>query len=371
MSVIVTLHGRLGNNLFQYALGRIVAERMGFALNCETRQVTSSSESLQSSDSTTLYDVSRDFADVRLEIAGRRADAPVDEFGPRSGPAAHAFPLWSVLSDPTPRCIRLDGLFQRYEHFDHDLHRVRACFQCRPRPADPQVGPRDVLVDIRRDPEAGARGWVLPLDYYDRALSQLHAIGDVYLAGVGLTDDVVSRFGHLQPAVYRGDILDRFRFMQRFRRVILANSATSWWAALTSDATEIYGPQAVNNNGYAFTGFDGVDLHMGAGRYFEVPVEEFISVSGRVFSRMHNVHIWTLDSGIAVQPAEGPPVWFEDRPGLLDLLSLLTRRAELSFSELTAHGPIQRILRLLTPLEKLGLLSVHCEYSELDRVSPS
>ncbi|MCP5119486.1 MAG: hypothetical protein GY953_52470 [bacterium] len=54
--------------------------------------------------------------------------------------------------------------------------------------------------------------------------------------------------------------MEQLSFTKHFRRMVLSNSSFAWWAALLSDATDIYGPRAAHPEAYGFTGYRDLDL---------------------------------------------------------------------------------------------------------------
>jgi hypothetical protein len=276
MSVIVVFRGRLGNNLFQYAVGRLIAEHHGFALTYENLP-----ESLPPSmmgvptdcgPSATLEALHHHFRDAPLQIAGTRVETPVEAFEfNRGGPwHGHTIDLPAILADRTPRQIRLNGFFQRAEYLMPHLDRLRQWFQLTPAALPYVPGPRDVVVNIRRGTDFGVQDWTLGMAYYERVLAGLADLGRVYVCGTCVDDDVRAALAPYRPIYYDATPIEHFAFMQRFARIVLSNSTFAWWAALLSEAREIYAPRSADGKAFGFTGWQDVDLHMRDGRYREI-----------------------------------------------------------------------------------------------------
>src|SRR5579875_3096291 len=109
MLVHVKLLARLGNNLFQYPLGRTIAEHLGFELVCEPG----------STSGVTLATVSNHFPNAALSLVGQSFASPIQEFNVHLDNACdgQALDLNAVLRDRTPRLIKLAGYFQRLQYF--------------------------------------------------------------------------------------------------------------------------------------------------------------------------------------------------------------------------------------------------------------
>jgi|SRR5215471_6968934 len=275
MSVVVTLFNRLGNNLFQYALGRLIAEHHGFELRCEYRPLeppTFVGQPLNYGPAASLPELAAHFPNAPLNIPGRQVDEPVEsyEMAPGHPWQGQTIDLDSILADRTPRQIRLSGFFQRFEYFAPYQERIRQWFRLEGVPAVPVLGADDVVLNIRRGFDYGINDWTLALDYYAGVLDSLPDPGRVYVCGTCIDEPVRRALEPYAPTYVHGSPIEHFALMTRARRIVLSNSTFAWWAAFLSEATAIYAPRAPHDRAYGFTGFQDVDLHMRAPRYLEV-----------------------------------------------------------------------------------------------------
>ena len=279
MSVHVTLVQRLGNNLFQYALGRIIAEHHGLALIC--RQIPyaygpiyRSGTSANAGPVATLDSLTDYFPNAPLYVRGRVVAAPVERYVMKRGSdwKGQTLDLAAILGDPTPRQIRLFGYFQRYEYFAPHRDRVRQWFRPRPVQTPWRIDPADIVVNVRRGADFAMENWTLSLSYYENILDSLRDRGRVYLCGVGIDESVRQRLRKFDPIYYDATPIEHFTFIMRFSRIVLSNSTFAWWAAFLSDAVEVYAPRSVDGMAYGFTGWEKeeVDLHTHEPRYIEV-----------------------------------------------------------------------------------------------------
>ncbi len=275
MSVVVDFLGRLGNNLFQYALGRIIAETQGLALDCERspRAAPPESAGRNAETSALLEGWLPAFADVRLSIPGRHVVNPtvLYELWPNSPWRGHRIDVSRVLSAPASH-VRLRGYFQRYEYYQGYMGKIRDWYRLASPDCCIPLSSRDVVVNIRGGTDFVTRGWDLPAEYYGATLSHLGNIGEVFVCGTGIDDRIVNGLRPWAPTYVGGGPMDHFRLLCRANRVILSNSTFAWWAAALSEATEIHAPRTTDPHRYAFTGYRDVDLHMREGRYHEVTV---------------------------------------------------------------------------------------------------
>jgi len=259
MSVNVTFVGRLGNNMFQYAIGRIIAEHHRFALCC-----TPTSASF-----TAL------FPSATLRLSGKQYFYPEQTFslGDSERWNGHKFDLQSVLLDRSHRRISLHGYFQRYEYFAPHRAEIREWFVPSRAVTDPGIRSNDVLVNIRRGIDYALLNWTLPMSYYERLLGQMHNIDRVFVCGTHIDDHTRRYLAKYDPVYYHGTPADHFVFFGRFRRIILSNSTFAWWASFLSNALEIYAPVNTSGNFYSFRDGSGVDLNTHEDRYKEIDID--------------------------------------------------------------------------------------------------
>jgi hypothetical protein len=360
MSVNVLFRGRLGNNLFQYALGRILAENLGLALDCRyvAPLVPEASKYLKLAGPSRLDELLGYFPGVALRLAGIEAADPAQSFVVAQGKpwTGQKIDFAAILADRSPRRIDLHGYFQRFEYFDGRESDIRRWFALAPIATAFDVTRRDVLINIRRGLDFGLFGWILPLSYYDRALASVADVGQVYICGTGINDGVREHFKRLRPIYFQGTPVEHFSFMTRFSTVVLSNSTFAWWAAYLSNAESVYAPSAVDSRGYAFTGFADVDLHMRQSRYHEVPVvafartDTYITIGPRPQASRKTQVLGVSGRCTADSDALA---WMLARPGAI-----------LSLSDVTTRHPMANAKSLISEMARSGLLTVSHTYAE-------
>lgn len=253
--IISVLHGGLGNQLFQYAVGRALADRRRAPLFLDGSEF--------------FYSDYRQGDLWKFRVRARLLPLPASQAldGSPAGNAAKAAVkavarrLVRTLNDPgtgyDPRVAalswfsRLDGHWQTERYFAPDRARLLADLSPRdpPPPAlarwlERTAGEETVAVHVRRgdlvsvDRYARSIGTLHP-DYYEAALSRLRArIGGGARACV-FSDDPAWCERHL-PRVLPMEIVsgavthsafEDFVAMSRCRHFVIANSTFSWWAA--------------------------------------------------------------------------------------------------------------------------------------------
>ena len=264
MSVLVNFTGHLGNNLFQYCLGRIIAEHHGYELSYNNRDNNNNSY---------LENIAPSLFDLNFHIKGKYYNSPIEIHGAENNELVNQFiDLDAILSDKTQRKIVLHGFFQRFEYYAAHTNLIRKWFKCKKQKHPFNIGSNDVLVNLRRGDDYGLLNWILPLTYYSQILDSMQNVGKIYITGIGIDENVHRFFSKYKPIYYTGSTIEHFLFFMNFERIILSNSTFAWWGGFLSNASELYAPRSEDNKIYSFTGFQDVDLHTRETRYHEIPI---------------------------------------------------------------------------------------------------
>lgn len=266
----VRVLGGLGNQLFQYATGRALAERFASELVLDAADLVGSGRAyylpLLRTRGRTAARMDRPWA-VRAGLLGRAARLlevmhPTEE----RIVVREAEPDGRLLPERTRFPVYLDGYWQSEGHFADLAHPLREEL----RPAFAPGADADharaailaarcpVAVHVRRgdyasDPAAAAHHGVLGESYYARALTALEerlGVLDVFV----FSDDpavaaeyetfrargaTVITLPDAAPGVAeaRRD-LEEFALMATCRHQVIANSTFSWWAAWSNPRTD-------------------------------------------------------------------------------------------------------------------------------------
>jgi|TARA_R110000824_G_C15051956_1_gene661534 hypothetical protein len=230
---MITVHysGRLGNNLFQYSLGRTLAEKMGYQLQASSIEGFSGTETTVEGKTVTENPIQ--FYNQFLEMDGKHIS--IDDV--------------TKIKD---RHIVLggNGFFQRYEYYKPYKERIRKWFDIEN--LDVGQTEEDVVIHLRmgdcitgfvphRDP------YIMPFEYYETILlsspfKNLYICSDPETLDHPIFLEYMKKFEKYSPVLLKGNTIEDFRAVKSFNKIIMSQSTFSWWAAFLSNASEIFVP---------------------------------------------------------------------------------------------------------------------------------
>ena len=248
MTVEVRFFGHLGNNLFQYALGRVLAEELGHALLCVAPLARPGFDRVEQASGIAdqLSGLAGHFADVPLRLPGREVLFPQLRLvlGEQPEWHGHGINLARVLRTGHGQRIVLRGYFQRSEYYLPYRERIRRWFHLPAVDGELRPGPRDIVVHLRRSYDMRVLDRMLSLRYYEQAL-EAASFDRVLVCGLGLDAATRALLARYRPEYLELDALATLRLLQRANNIVLANSTFSWWGAWLSDAEHIWFPRPV------------------------------------------------------------------------------------------------------------------------------
>lgn len=262
--VEVIYDGGLGNNLFQYCFGRILAEKLGYRL------VVPPIPGL-----TGTYDLVDGHAYANEAILTLRGQKP---------------DLTFIESDSDEKYhFLLTGYFQRYEYYKPYAQRIREWLHIEDH-IDARIGENDVVLSIRRGRDYIPR-YGLPLSYYANALASIqyervhictNEPTDPFIQYLRKKYDAVIRPGSFQRGRilpdYLSGALDNLVFIKKFKKIVISNSSFAWWAAFLSDADEIIYPRPSNGMWSPTDSVSkNIDLEVDEERYHYLDCERYRS----------------------------------------------------------------------------------------------
>ena len=244
----IRYHGRWGNQMFQYSMGRILAESMGHGL-----------EPYAGENAEYLPNCQIEFSDLNLwqgpltVLTGNKVEMT-------GTPCGH---------------IILDGYFQRSEYYIPHREEIKKWFEV------PEIdfvpNDNDILLHIRRsDFGYPNNAGMLPLDFYGDILKNT-SFNKVYITGgvshrgnqKDIDIDVINYFEKYNPIYMKGNSIKTFRAIQKFKIVVQSMSTYCWWACFLSDKVEkVYMP--ITNTGYWSGSHGDIDLTINDSKYIYI-----------------------------------------------------------------------------------------------------
>lgn len=221
--VHVKYRGRLGNNMFQYALGRYLAEEMGYKLFADPLP----------------------FAKTKDSISGQSYEEPVELFDNQ------VCDIGAVLANPTKRKIVLNGYFQQSQYFVPHIDKIREWFMDpHPRPNElSDVKSSDLLIYIRLgdyfSPRVNYTVASLTHQFYATAI-EMSSPRKIFIATDEPDHPFLDKFNKYHAIILKwkeGEkaILDLIS-ARYFNKIAISCSTFTWWAMMLSDASEIFFP---------------------------------------------------------------------------------------------------------------------------------
>ncbi len=213
----VKYRGRLGNNLFQYCFGRILAEELGYALKA---------------------DPIPGFPNTQTEVKGHDYSSYSTKIL-----SEHHVNLGTILRDNTKRKIVLNGFFQRYEYYKSYKDKIRSDWLKSSVKLKKNLGEDDILIHIRlRDYLTHTPESLLPFSFYEEVLDKAE-YSRVLICTDQPKHQFIKKFKKYDFTLKHSSPLEDFNFIKSAKKIIQSQSSYSCWAAFLSQAEDIYTPQ--------------------------------------------------------------------------------------------------------------------------------
>ncbi len=230
--IVIRLLGGLGNQMFQYACARSLANHTGSRIILDT----------------CLYDHNVAYRKYELSVFAIKADVLSDGILPQLPDELNVYEedSWCTYEkgfyDTELPCF-LIGYWQSWKYFQSIGENIRADFCFRDELISPEVKrfemslsqASSVGIHIRRTDYANNPQGILPLQYYQHAVEWIqHKVNDpVFYVFSDDPDWIESYFDiPVQFQIIRGHSgMEDMYLMSRCQHNIIANSSFSWWAA--------------------------------------------------------------------------------------------------------------------------------------------
>jgi len=210
--------GRLGDRMFEYAFGRIIAENLGFAYKPK-----------MDSNFLTPFNLT--------EVPGEIYDEPVQNV---CGRQTYEYNLLNkICENKEKRKIRIQGFFHLYEYYKDYMHKIKQWYRLEPKKeliknaVGVHIRNTDYPIEWRNKPE-----------YYIEILKK-ESPEKIYITsdehGHESVQNILNNFPQAEiynnPCAY-GTMSD----FSQLKTLILSNGSFSFWMGILSNAEKIYGP---------------------------------------------------------------------------------------------------------------------------------
>lgn len=214
--ITVTKNGTLGNNMWQYAVARIIAEKNNLKLNCFSIP---------------------GFHNTNNVVTGKIINSPTRQI------SGHRFDMNSIGSNTK---IIMNGFFQRYEYIKEYKNEVKEWFKLDINTPF-EVNKNDLVVSIRRGWNGYPVYYCPPQEYFIENLNKIDC-DRIILCTDTFEDPFFKFLEKLNVEVIKANYspLEQFSLIQKSNKIFLTSSTFCWWAAFLSNASEIYYPW-INN----------------------------------------------------------------------------------------------------------------------------
>jgi len=243
--IYIDYPGRLGNNLFQYAFGRILAEEHGHGMGVYAGEhadiLTNCNEPIKQTN---------EFSNNLVQIKGHDIN----------------------LSDIPMSDLRISGYFQRKEYYLAYTDKIKKWFWMPEH--ENEYGDNDVCLHVRRS-DFGNN--TIPLSFYSDILDKEN-FDNVYITGgintpygTDIDTSTIDYFAKYNPTYIEEDPVTAFRIMKKFKNVVQSTSTYCWWACFLSEhAEKIYTPLA--SFGYWSNERPEIDLIIEDKKYINIKI---------------------------------------------------------------------------------------------------
>jgi len=196
----VRYKGRMGNNLFQYCFGRILAQELGFALKTEPIP---------------------GFPETFKQVTGEDNSGYPEQIISDSG-----LNLPAILKDRSKRKIILDGYFQKYEYYLPYRDTIRNNWLRMGKYGFKVPNKSDLVMHIRRDDIVYHHDYLIPYSFFEDILKQVPH-NRLFICTDDPKDPFITHFREHNATVYHAGLLEDFSFLKGANQLAISLSSYS------------------------------------------------------------------------------------------------------------------------------------------------
>lgn len=243
--IAVKLIGGLGNNMFQYALGRILAEKKDCNLIVDG-----------------IEQLTKYFSNVKNITDKKDLTGPILHLGYNSPDTKIQYVdlnLTRLHSGP----IKLEGFFQKYNLYENYLPQIKQWFSY---DDSSHIKPteNDLVIHYRLGDYVSLNWNLLPDNYIFIIEKNKIKYDNCYIITDDATNPLSIKLLNLNNSkIIKQTELQDFTFMKHAKNLILSHSSFSWWSAFLGNQEHVYVPLFENKTSHLWKlnpELDDVDL---------------------------------------------------------------------------------------------------------------
>jgi len=229
----IKYQGGLGNVMFQYCFGKILAIELGYKLNAKP---------IFGFPQTQIPVNGVSYNNDSVILSGHNVDIP------------------ALIGNNLKRNIVCDGYFMRYEYYKNFLNDIKTSWLVLDEEyKKDKKNDNDVVIHVRRgDFLKTSRSELLSFSQYEMILKKYVKEWDnLYICTDSPSDPFIKQFQKYGAIIHSScedtwrntplanptkTTLDDFSFIMSFNRIVLSVSTFSWWASVLSDASQLFYP---------------------------------------------------------------------------------------------------------------------------------
>jgi len=230
--VITHLKGDLGNQMCQYAVGRIIAEKKGYCLQLDDRDISDTNPSKDA-----LF---KCFPNLRLVKGQEITTNPI-----LFGPDLQHLDLECAFNHSGLICLH--GYWQKYYLYTPYVSQIRDWFSYDESTYE-KPDNDDIIVHARLGAsfERILEYEICPIKHIIDIINTLN-YNKCVIVSERLDNPRLKEFGCIKNVIFRSKSrMDDFTFMKYAKRLIISQSSFSWWASFLGDQDKVYVPLKIN-----------------------------------------------------------------------------------------------------------------------------
>lgn len=213
--VTINYKGRLGNTIFQYCLGRIIAEKLNYKLNGKLNEFT-----------------------YATELHGKEFSNPVDVL------SNHVIDLDAILDNKTDRKILLNGYFHDIKYFYNFKNEISNWLRINNSYRIPNSN--DLVLHVRGGDQYNKvphpQQPIVPFSFYKNIIEN-ETFDKLYVVTEFSSDIMVKKLSkNYKLEIISQSPIEDYYFMLNSKKLVLSLSTLPWWAGWMSNAEKIYFP---------------------------------------------------------------------------------------------------------------------------------